>query len=234
MNGNPAPDGVSSVLDPSDPAYAGQATYTPWFLAHVYDPLVLRFNNRCVWRCTSTALTRHYDSHVSAAHLDVGPGTAYYLDRCQFPVSAPEITLLDPNGAVLAASSARLHRYSPRVHQASVLEPIGLPAASFDSIGLGHVLHCLPGTMESKTQAIANLRPLLRPGGQIFGSTVLAAGVRHTVLSRRVMSSLNHRGIFHNLDDDLMSLHRTLEAHLTNVEIRIQGTVALFAGRAST
>ena len=122
----------------------------------------------------------------------------------------------------------------PACIRASVLEPIGLPTASFDSIGLGHVLHCLPGTMESKTRAIANLRPLLRPGGQIFGSTVLAAGVRHTVLSRRVMSSLNHRGIFHNLDDDLESLHRTLEAHLTDVEIRIQGTVALFAGRAST
>jgi SAM-dependent methyltransferase len=220
-------------LDPSDPAYAGQAVYTPRFLAHVYDPLVVRYNNRFVWRCPSTTLMRLYQEHIGDTHLDVGPGTAFYLDRCRIPTDDPKITLLDPNPAVLQAASARLARYEPRTHQADLLKPLQL-AATYDSIALTHVLHCLPGTIASKAYAFEQLRPLLKPEGVIFGSTVLAAGVRHTKLSRRVMTSLNRKGIFTNENDDREGLEAALVANFADVQLRIKGTVAIFTARRPT
>ncbi len=162
----------------------------------------MRYTNRFVWRCPSTRLVKMYDEHVSAAHLDVGPGTGYYLDRCRFPSQTPALTLLDPNPNVLAAAGARVERYAPSVLAANVLEPIALEAEQFDSIALSHVLHCLPGTIATKARAFEHLEPLLKPGGLIFGSTVLATGVRHNRLSRRVMARLNEKGIFSNTADD--------------------------------
>src|SRR3954453_3780390 len=132
---------ASSAVDPPHPAFAGQAVYTREFLARVYDPLVVRYTNRFNWRCPSTRLVKMYSEHVAAAHLDVGPGTGYYLDRCHFPTQTPALTLLDPNPNVLAAASARVERYAPSVVAANVLEPIDLEPERFGSIGLAHVLH---------------------------------------------------------------------------------------------
>ena len=125
---------TNPVLDPADPAFAGQAVYTSEFLARVYDPLVVRYTNRFLWRCPSTRLVKMYDEHVTDRHLDVGPGTGYYLDRCRFPSQAPALTLLDPNPNVLAAASARVKRYAPSVVAANVLEPIAVEGEQFDSI----------------------------------------------------------------------------------------------------
>ena len=230
---SPPPAGVptSYAVDPADAAFAGQAVYTREFLARVYDPLVVRYTNRFVWRCPSTRLVKMYNEHVAATHLDVGPGTGYYLDRCRFPSQTPALTLLDPNPNVLAAASARVKRYTPSVLAANVLEPIDLEPEQFDSIGLSHVLHCLPGTIASKARAFEHLEPLLKPGGLIFGSTVLATGVSHNPLSRRVMSSLNQKGIFSNTADDRQTLESVLATYFSDVQVTTRGTVALFAAR---
>src|SRR3954447_9697441 len=158
----PASVPTSPAVDPTDAAFAGQAVYTREFLARVYDPLVVRYTNRFNWRCPSTRLVRMYNEHVATAHLDVGPGTGYYLDRCRFPTQTPALTLLDPNPNVLAAASARVKRYAPWVVAATVLEPIDLEAEQFDSIALSHVLHCLPGTIATKARAFENLEALLK------------------------------------------------------------------------
>jgi SAM-dependent methyltransferase len=228
---SPAGLPTSPAVDPADPAFAGQAVYTREFLARVYDPLVVRYTNRFAWRCPSTRLVKMYNEHVTAAHLDVGPGTGYYLDRCRFPSQTPALTLLDPNPNVLAAASARIKRYAPSVVAANVLEPIDLEAERFDSIGLSHVLHCLPGTIASKARAFEHLQPLLKPGGVIFGSTVVATGVRHSVLSRRVMASLNEKGVFSNTADDPHTLESVLATYFSDVQVTTQGTVALFSAR---
>jgi hypothetical protein len=75
----------SFPLDDSDPAYRGQAVYTARTL-RAYDAVVVKASNSLVWRCPARRILAQYDSHVSAAHLDVGPGTGYYLDRCRLRV----------------------------------------------------------------------------------------------------------------------------------------------------
>jgi SAM-dependent methyltransferase len=117
--------------------------------------------------------------------LDVGPGTGFLLDRCRFPVTRPELTLLDANPAVLTYAARRLARYIPTTIEADVRLPLSLGDARFDSIGLSYVLHCIPSSMADKTRILAGLAGLLSPGGVLFGSTILADGVDHCRRARR-------------------------------------------------
>src|SRR5262245_44107709 len=95
-------------MDRDDPAYAGQSEYTPLFL-RVYDPVVLGFVTRVVWRCPASRMVAGYRRHVRPRHLDVGPGTGYFLERAGLPDGSP-VTILDPNLNVLGYASRRLRR----------------------------------------------------------------------------------------------------------------------------
>jgi SAM-dependent methyltransferase len=222
----------SFALDDSDPAYRGQAVYTARTL-RAYDAVVVKASNSLVWRCPARRILAQYNSHVSAAHLDVGPGTGYYLDRCRLPGEAPKITLLDPNADVLRYAARRLARYGPRTEAADVLKPIGLEPASFRSAALSYVLHCLPGDIAAKAVAFDNLIPLLQPGGVIFGTTILSHGVKQTYLARTLVRAYNRMGIFSNLEDERDALERALSDRFDRYELEIAGSVALFAGWAT-
>jgi hypothetical protein len=115
--------GGANVLDSSDPAYRGQAVYTARTL-RAYDAVVVNLSNSLAWRCPARKILAQYNRHISDAHLDVGPGTGYYLDRCRVPGEAPHITL----------------------------------RASFRSVGLSYVLHCLPGDIGRALMRIYNRR----------------------------------------------------------------------------
>jgi SAM-dependent methyltransferase len=211
---------------------AGQRVYTP-FTLRVYDLLVLGFSNRFVWRCRSSKMLRRYDSHVGARHLDVGVGTGWFLDHCTWPVESPKITLLDLNENSLSAASNRIRRYAPATVQANALARVDLGETLFDSMGANFLFHCLPGGLERKAATVAsNLRPYLASGGVFFGSTILGRGVSHNLLGRRLMRLYNRKRIFSNLEDDQRGLEQGLTSQLTDVEIEVVGTVALFAGRA--
>ena len=67
-------------MDRTDPAYRGQSDYTP-LLLRLYDPLVLGPIARYVWRCPSPRLLEHYRQHIREPHLDVGPGTGYFVEQ---------------------------------------------------------------------------------------------------------------------------------------------------------
>jgi SAM-dependent methyltransferase len=210
---------------------AGQAIYSPVVLA-AYDTLVLGFSNRYVWRCPSATMLARYDELAGPRHLDAGVGTGWFLDKCRWRARRPEITLLDLNDNSLRTAARRIERYEPRLVHANVLEPVDLGEVDFDSIGLNYLLHCLPGTLETKAAAVVrNLAGRLKPGGVLFGSTILGRGVGHNALGRTLMRLYNRKGIFANLDDDPRGLERGLAAELGSVELEIVGAVALFTAR---
>jgi SAM-dependent methyltransferase len=219
-------------LTPDDAAYRGQADYTPKFLAYAYDPLVLKVANRVMWRLPTPVIQRLYNTHVTAEHLDVGPATGYLLDHCHFPTADPAITLLDVNPHVLEAASSRIARYRPRLCQADLMQPLDIELGTFGSIGLTHILHCLPGTIKDKAVVIEHLRPLLRPGGCLFGTTVLGQGVRHTPWSKALLWFLNTKGVMSNRSDDAESLDRLLAANFDRYTMTVHGTVAVFVCHA--
>jgi SAM-dependent methyltransferase len=222
--------GDAPVDQPLD-ATPGQAVYSGRILA-IYDTAVLRIAQPFAWRCPSRRILELYNDHVSVDHLDIGVGTGYFLDRCEFHQEKSRITLLDMNPNSLAAARRRLRRYSVHTHRANVLDPIDLPAESFGSVGMNCLLHCLPGGLPDKAPALANIRALMRPGAPLFGSTVLVRGVRHNLLGKCLVSSWNRRGIWSNLEDDLGGLHAVLEASFARHTIEVVGRSAVFVAWA--
>lgn len=212
------------------PAYRGQAAYTPAAL-RIYDLLAYRVDAPLLWRASPKGMLDLYDAHVSGRHLDVGVGTGYFLDRCRFPVPDPELTLIDLNPNVLSFAARRLRRYAPRLQQANVLEPWGLPPRSFDSIALSMVLVCAPGSLPEKAVAFDHARECLAPGGSVFGGTLLNGGVEHTRRSRLMLKAMNRRGVFDNLDDHLDDLEAALAGAFAEHEITVEGAVALFVAK---
>jgi SAM-dependent methyltransferase len=196
-----------------------------------YDVGVLAASNRIVWRCPSSRIMALYQANVAASHLDVGVGTGYFLDRVEFPVGRPRVGLLDLNGNSLTHTARRLIRYSPEIYRADVLAPIAIEIEPFESIGLNYLLHCLPGPMAAKAAAFDNLRPLLKPGGTIFGGTVLRRIPKLPRAARAFMAVYNAMGIFDNLSDSLDGLHDALSARFEDVQIETYGAVALFRAR---
>lgn len=224
----PAP--VNSRVPPAPSVHAGQALYTRLFLC-AYDTLVYGINSPLTWRCPKDRLVALYDRHVSRRHLDIGVATGVLLDECRFPVPMPDLTLMDLNPHSLAAASRRLRRYAPRVHRADVLQPWGLPDGVVDSIGMSHLLHCLPGALPDKAVVFEHARRVLLPGGTLFGATIPGVGVRHNRSARWQLAAANRRGIMCNRQDRLEDLHAALAGVFTDHEVTVVGSVALFWAR---
>jgi ubiquinone/menaquinone biosynthesis C-methylase UbiE len=198
-------------------------------LLTVYDAYVLGFSNSLVWRCPSRRMLELYNRHISADHLEIGVGTGYFLARCTFPAAQPQITLVDLNPNTLQHTRQRIAQYAPAASVANVLEPLPFAPASFDSIGLNYVLHCLTATMAAKAEMLSMLARLLRPGGVLFGSTILGAGVSHSALAPVFLNVYNRIAAFTNRDDRPEALEQALSRHFRTYELQIVGSVALFA-----
>ncbi len=206
---------------------AGQAVYSRRVLAF-YDLLVLRFSNRCVWRCPTPRLLELYNEHITANHLEVGVGTGYFLDKAVFPSPGPRLALMDLNPNCLEAAARRVARYQPETLRRNVLQPICYADGRFDSIAVNYVLHCLPGAMSDKAVVFDHLKPLLNAGGVVFGSTLLAEGVRRGWLARRLMRFYNRKGIFANRADSLDALRQALAARFSTSHVETIGCAAIF------
>lgn len=206
---------------------AGQAIYNRGVLA-IYDLAVLHSAVPLLMGCPLRELVRLYERNLGPSHLDVGVGTGYLLDRARPAVPDPRITLLDLNPAPLRVAAGRLRRYRARSVRADALQPLPLATSSVDSAALNLVLHCLPGPMPRKAAALSHLARVVRPGGRVFGATVLGAGVAHRAPARLLLRAYNARGIFHNAADSLDDLHAELDARLRDVQVTVRGCVALF------
>jgi len=182
-----------------------------------------------VLRCPIPPITDQYRHHVGERHLDVGPGTGYFLDRADLPATT-QVTLLDPNPNVLAHSARVLERFHPTVVEADVLKPLPV-ADTFDSVGLNMVLHCLPGPPERKAQAIRNIAVVLEPDGVLFGAAVLGRSAPHSKPAKAFLAIANRRGGFDNREDSLARLREMLSESFADVEVTEAGSAARFVAR---
>jgi len=212
-------------MERDDPAYRGQSEYTPFFL-RIYDPVVLGVFTRFVWRCPTPILVEQYRRHIRPGHLDVGPGTGYFVLRAGLPAGSP-VTLLDPNTNVLKHAARRLRRLDLTVVEADVLKPLPI-AGPFDSAAMNGVIHCLPGPLSRKAAAIANVAAVVAPTGVLFGATLLGTSGRHTRFGRSFLNANNRRGTFDNLDDTEEGLREILGASFEGVDLETVGSFAIF------
>ena len=213
-------------MDRDDPAYRGQSDYTRSLL-RLYDPLVLGPVAKFVWRCPTTRLVEGYRQHIRDRHLDVGPGTGYFIDRSGLPDSS-RVTILDPNPTVLDHATRRLRRLDVTAVEADVLKPLPVDGP-FESAALHLVIHCLPGPLPRKAAAVANVAAVLAPTGVLFGASVLGTSGAQTWFSRRVLAAFNRRGAFDNLGDTEEGLREILAASFEHVELETVGSIAIFA-----
>lgn len=217
-------------MKPITKVEAGQAVYTKRTLA-IYDIAVLGVSNRYIWRCSSERIKEHYNQYVSANHLDVGVGTGYFLDRCQFPSTSPRIALMDLNPNTLEYASTRISRYEPKTYKQNILEPVlTTDIQPFDSVGINYLLHCVPGSILDKAVIFDHLKSLMNSGAVIFGSTILQGGVSRSWAAKQLMNLYNKKGIFSNTTDDFASLKDALKQRFKKVAVEVIGCVALFSG----
>jgi len=212
-----------------DEVIAGQAVYTPGILS-VYDLVVLGVSNRFIWKCPSSRIEAHYNANVSDNHLDVGVGTGYFPDHCNFPSDRPRVGLMDLNRNTLDFASKRIARFEPETFEQNILEPIKTEIEPFDSVGINYLFHCVPGSIVEKAIAFDHLKKLMKPGCRVFGSTILQGGVPRGWTARKLMDIYNKKGIFANSEDDLAGLESALSNRFDNVATEVVGCVALFSG----
>lgn len=218
---------MNQPTQPTASGAAGAAIYSPFTLS-LYDLLVLGLSNSFIWKCpTRSVQLPFFKSFIGKHHLDIGPGTGYYLANANIPKDK-QVTLMDLNSHSLNYSKKRLGRPDVQTVQADIMEPIR-PAHLYDSISIFFVLHCLPGPVDSKTQLFARIKPLLVENGTIYGTTILGKGIVHNWLGRLLMSIYNGRGIFNNWGDGEFEIGEALIKHYEIVETRVVGRVLMFS-----
>ena len=217
-----------AMADGSTPeTRTGYTVYNKALLS-IYDLMVLGYLCRFMWKCRSRHLLELYNQRVTSNHLDVGPGTGYFLDHCRFPTNRPRIALIDLNTNSLSVTKKRLLRYAPVTYCKDALEPINIDAEPFDSVAVNGLLHCLPGTIRTKSVVFDHLKPLLSPGGVVFGCTILNKGVKKSIPAQLTMNWLNFIKVFTNLQDDLEDLRTELSLRFQDNDVRVIGCMALF------
>lgn len=215
-------------MDRSDPAYKGQSDYTRLMLS-IYDRFVIGFMGPRVLRTPMAPLLDQYRNLVGRRHLDVGPGTGWFLDHADLPTST-QLTLLDPNPNVLAHSGRVLERLGPKTVEADVLKPLPV-TRPFDSAALNMVLHCLPGPPNRKSAAIRNLAAVLTDDGVLFGGSVLGRSAPHSLPAKAFLALANRKGGFDNHEDSLDGLREMLDESFEHVEVTPIGSAAHFVAR---
>jgi len=208
----------------------GAAVYTRALLAW-YDMVALGLVCPLVWGCPRKVMKRLHDAHVGERHLDLGPGTGFFLRKCRWPVAAPRVVLVDLNAQVLRKASRKLRAFNPKAVRRDVLQPLDLGDEQFDSVGMNMLLHCIPGGMHYKAKVFDQVLPYLAPGGRIFGATVLSEGVDHRKAAPKFLEQVNNDGIFHNRGDSLDQLDAELSARFDDYELTSRGSMGIFSVR---
>lgn len=209
----------------------GASVYSPTILK-LYDLLVNGLSHRFVWQCpTKSVLLPFYKEHLGLKHLDVGVGTGFFIARAGL-TSSHQVGLLDLNENCLRAAAAQVKQAKVRTFRRDLMQPSSEPAdTGYDSISMFHVLHCLPGTMDDKETAIANLKRYLSKTGVLYGVTILGEEAGHNAIGRRLLKIYNDKGIMHNMGDTFDDLQRMLRRQFQNVQVRRHNKVALFVAR---
>jgi hypothetical protein len=169
---------------------------------------------------------------VSANHLEAGVGTGILLAWSRLRVSDPAISLADLNVNSLRATSRRLRKF-PRqtLYRWNALEPLHIER-KFDSVGLTYLLHCLPGTLETKGVVFAHLRSVMNPGAVLFGATVLNDTFMKSHWPAKALAGFyNRHGIFSNEGDSLAGLEAALQRTFPTFTLETNGCVAMFVAR---
>lgn len=195
---------------------------------HLYDALVIRGVAPYIWGCPPEVFLDHYCKHVSPNHADIGVGTGYFLDRCDFGPRTPRIALIDLQPNCLEYAAVRLARYRPEAYLRDACAPLS-GIYPFDSIALGGILHCLPGDMRQKAHVFDCVRGIARPGARLFGYTLVNDTIRERRSSLLASCCLHRLRVVNFKNDDAGALTQELAGRFVDYTVELIGCFAFFA-----
>jgi hypothetical protein len=192
-----------------------------------YDSLIMGAVTRYVWNCPAEVFVEYYREHITANHADIGVGTGYCLDHCGLVAGECRLALIDLQPNCLQHAAHRLARYQPEIYLRDVREQLA-GIRPFASIGLGGILHCLPGDMQQKGLVFDALKPITTHGTTIFGYTLVNDAI-HQRLRRRAVFRQFHRAQVINCEHDSASnLEQALALRFDDYSIEQIGCFAFF------
>jgi hypothetical protein len=199
---------------------------------HFYDPLIMGAVTRYVWDCPAEIFVAYYCQYATENHADVGVGTGYCLDHCGFVVGKTRLALIDPQVNCLEYAALRLARFNPEKYLWQTDQSLSnIPP--FHSIGLGGVLHCMPGEMHEKASIFDSLKQLCTPRTTIFGYTLVNDSV-HTRFRRRFVFDRFHQAqIINCKHDSVATLERALASRFDHYSVSQVGCFAFFNGTSA-
>ena len=195
----------------------------------LYDGMIMGVFAHLIWRCHPRQFVDYYQDNISSNHADIGVGTGYCLDRCRFPDANPRLALIDVKSSCLEYTSRRLARYAPSKHLRDASQPIRVDGAPFDSVGLGGVLHCMPGDdMRDKCRTFDAIRSLIHGTSIVFGYTLIADHMRKSVRTLLAHRALNRLRIVNNANDHAGDLLLELRKRFRDCVVEERGPLAFF------
>ncbi len=201
--------------------------YTPGGL-RLYDTFVMGLLADRVWGCPAHNFVDCYREHLKPAHADIGVGTGYCIDQC-VPGPVDRLALIDLRQSCLDHCARRLERFQPETFVRDARMPMLIDAHRFDSIGLGGLLHSLPGEMRDKGEVFDALEPIAAPGAVVFGYTLVRDGAHETLTRRTMHRALNALRIIDNDRDHMADLAAELGRRFTDCRLRLIGNIAFFS-----
>ena len=217
----PTPSQALPTTGPARPVYSWS-----WLLH--YEIWVLGIVNTFAWGCsTAQYLLPLFRSNVGRNHLELGPGTGYYLVHGKVPAST-RLTLVDKDPKALNTVMERAKRQDAVPIVANILEALPLKE-KFDSVGMYYVIDGLRAPIREKCQVFGRLRQHMTADGVLHGATILGKGVRDdNFFARFIRNGCTKKGIFRNQDDNAFDFELSLRENFKRVETWVIGTVFLF------
>lgn len=210
----------------------GYEVYTGWSDRY-YNFWTYNINCPFAWGVRLKQLVSFNLEHMTKNHLEVGVATSKIIEKCA--TKGQMLGLLDMNTFSLDKTSEKLRgKYQIRPIQANILDPIA-ETHQYTSIALNFVMHCVAGSFEegekTKRQAFYHLGKLLTEEGVLYGTTILAQGVKHNIFGRYLCWQFNSLGMFSNTQDSAHDLKAGLEQYFDDVSVEMKKRVAFFVAR---
>ncbi len=191
------------------------------FIFNNYDYLVNNLNCKYVWKCDQKFINKLYEKNITYNHLEIGPGTGYFLRNYNFN----NLHLIDINDDVLNNCEKNLKSNCQNIHlyNKNIFEINNKINKEITSIGLSYVLHCVPNNLDS---SLNNLVENVKTGNKIiiFGSTVIPN--KNDYLATTEIYLLNKFGIFNNMNHNKNQLENIVNKY--NGNIKQIGNVLIF------
>lgn len=208
---------------------AGARYYTALTLP-LYDLAVLRTVVPFAWGCPLSEERALYDRCVGARHLDIGVASGYFLDHAAWP-EAPDITLMDLNPNSTRYAAYRLRRFKVTEVAGDALMPFPV-AGEFESIGLFHLIHCIPGSIPGKAGVFDHAARVLAPGGVVFGASVTPTDRPKNLFAKAVLGFSQRVGALNNASDSHADLKEVLNTRFAETRIWARGCMTLWEARS--